>query len=72
MGYGKKGWFKTYITMMKNSFEYAKNSVSKHEHWVTRGLALLFAIIWYIFTIVIFILLPFSILLIVLKLVGVI
>ena len=58
MGYGKKGWFKTYITMMKNSFEYARNSKSRHDHWVARGFSLLFSIIMHIFTIVVFILLP--------------
>lgn len=58
MGYGKKGWFSTYITMMKNSFEYASKSVTHHDKWITRGLSLLFAIIWYIFTIFVFIVVP--------------
>ena len=58
MGYGKKGWFKTYLTMIRNSFEYASNSVSKHDHWLARAFALLFAIIWYIVTIVVFIAIP--------------
>ena len=58
MGYGKKGWFKTYWTMMCNSFKYASNSVSRHDHWISRGLSLLFAIVWYIFIIIVFIGVP--------------
>ena len=58
MGYGKKGWLSTYFTMMRNSFEYASNSVSRHDHWIARAFALLFAIIWYIVTIAIFIVIP--------------
>ena len=61
MGYGKKGWFKTYIKMMNNSFKYAANSVSKHDHWLARGFSLLFAIIWYIVTLAIFIGVPIAI-----------
>ncbi len=61
MGYGKKGWFKTYITMMRNSFQYAAHSKSRHNHWIARGFSLLFAIIWYIFTITVFIILPIAI-----------
>lgn len=58
MGYGKIGWFNTYINMMKNSFEYANNSVSNRDHWIARAFALLFALVWYVFTIVVFILVP--------------
>lgn len=61
MGYGNKGWFKTYITMMANSFEYARNSASKHDVWIARAFSLLFSIIWYIFTIIVFIILPLAI-----------
>lgn len=75
MGYGKKGWFKTYITMMKNSFNYAKNVTTKigKEKWYSRGLSLLFAILWHIFIFIVFIGLPILVVtLIVLKIVGVI
>ena len=58
MGYGKKGWFKTYITMMHNSFQYAKNSKRHHDHWIARAFSLLFSILMYIFTIAVFIIVP--------------
>lgn len=69
MGYGKKGWFKTYITMMQNSFNYASNSVSKHDSWIARGFSLLFAIIWYIVTIAIFIGIPIALIVFVILLI---
>ena len=58
MGYGNKGWFSTYIQMMCNSFNYASNSVSRRQHWIARAFSILFAIIWHIVTIVIFIGIP--------------
>ena len=58
MGYGRRGWFKSYITMMKNSFQYASNSTTKHKHWIARAFALMFSIIWYIVTIAIFVIIP--------------
>jgi len=58
MGYGKKGWFLTYFTMMQNSFKYAANSGTAGEKWFTRGLALIFSLVWFVFTIFVFIGLP--------------
>ncbi|MBN2876139.1 MAG: hypothetical protein JXL85_00625 [Bacilli bacterium] len=61
MAYGKgdKGWFKTYVTAMKNSFKYAERTVdTTHQKWITRGFAILFSLIWYLFTCVVFIVLP--------------
>lgn len=73
MGYGKKGWFKTYIQMMKNSFKYDHG---KRGKWHSRGLSLLFAIIWRIFVVVLFVIIPLFVIaavpLIVLKCMGII
>ena len=57
MGYGKKGWFKTYIDMIGYSFEYSRG-LATNQKWIIRFFAQLFSVIWHIFVISVFIILP--------------